>query len=136
MRPWTALALVALSAGCATLGGGLLNASDALEERSGELYQEMRDDAPGGPGVAAAEKLARAAVDFRRAVERDSPREDLDAAFNRISGAYQGLRECIERGSADPQVRDRLRGITDAYMEVEGALRFRVSEFSSGRKVR
>lgn len=128
---------LALSAGCASMGGRLLNASDDLEERSGQLYEEVRHDSyGGGRSVEAAEELARAAADFRRAVERDSPREDLDAGFDRIARSYHALREYFDHGSADRIERDRFQNVTNAYLDVEGALRFRLSEFSSDRKVR
>ena len=128
---------LALSAGCASMGGRLLNASDDLEERADRLYDEVRhDQVAGGPSVRDAEALAKAAVDFRRAVERDSPREDLETAFDRIAKPYHALREYYDHRSTDLAERDRFRGVTEAYLDVEGALSFRLGEFSSERKVR
>ena len=130
------LALALVSA-CASMGGRLVNASDDLEERAYQLYDEVRhDNDRGGPGVRDAEDLARAAADFRRAVERDSPREELDAGFDRIARPYHTLREFYEHRSADAAERDLFHDVTEAYLDVEGALRFRLGQLSSERKVR
>jgi hypothetical protein len=137
MRLLAGLALLALNVGCATMGGSLLNASDALEERSGQFYDQVRQDSNGGgPSIEAAEALASAAIDFRRAAERDSPREDLAAAFDRVSGPYHELRQYFDQGYATSSERDRFQGISNAYLDVAGALKFRHNEFSSEMKVR
>jgi hypothetical protein len=84
----------------------------------------------------AADELAHAAVDFRRAVERDSPRAELEAGFDRVAQPYHALRAHYGDRPADPTVRDRFEDVTAAYLDVEGALRFRLSQFSSETKVR
>jgi hypothetical protein len=127
---------IALAAGCASLGGRLLNASDDLETSTARFHDEVRDERYSGSGSERdAEDLARAAVDFRRQVERGSARADLDAAFERIARPYHALRDYYDRGG-DRVERERFYDVTEAYLDVEGALRYRLSEFSSGRKVR
>lgn len=126
-----------LVGGCAAMGGRLINASDDLEERTDQYYDQVRHEPYGnGPNVRAAEDLARAAVDFRRAVERDSPREELDDAFERIASPYHALREYYDHSTASPAERDRFQGVTEAYLDVEGALKYRLSQYSSESKVR
>jgi hypothetical protein len=46
------------------------------------------------------------------------------------------LRALYGDRAADPMVADRFQDVTDAYLDVEGALRFRLSQFSSESKVR
>jgi hypothetical protein len=124
-------------AACAAMGGRLMNASDALEERTARLYDEVRRDPLDRVSAEqTAQDLARAAFDFRRAVERDSPRADLEAAFDRIAQPYHSLREHYGESAADPVVRNCFQDVTEAYLDVEGALQFRLSQFSSGNKVR
>ena len=128
---------LALVSACAAMGGRLVNASDDLEERAYQLYDEVRHDQNrGAPAVRDAEDLARAAADFRRAVEGDSPREDLDAAFDRIAKPYHTLREYYDHRSTDAAERDRFHDVTEAYLDVEGALRFRLGQLSSESEVR
>lgn len=122
---------LALVGACASMGGRLINASDDLEERAYQLYDEVRHDQyGGGPSVRDAEALARAAADFRRAVERESPREDLDAGFERIAKPYHSLRKYYEHRSGEPAERDRFHDVTEAYLDIEGALRFRLGQLS------
>jgi hypothetical protein len=131
------LGLAVTLAACASLGGRLVNASDALEESTARLHDEVRRDPLDRVRTErAAEELAHASVDFRRLVERDSPREDLEAAFDRIARPYHALRALYGDRAADPMVADRFQDVTDAYLDVEGALRFRLSQFSSESKVR
>jgi hypothetical protein len=119
------------------MGGRLVNASDALEESAARLYDEVRHDPLDGVTTErVAGDLARAAVDFRRAVERDVSREDLEAGFDRVARPYHALREHYGARAADPVVADRFQDVTDAYLNVEGALRYRLSQFSSETKVR
>ena len=133
----TVLGLAVTLAACASLGGRLINASDALEESTARLQDEVRRDPLDRVRTeGAAEELARAAVDFRRAVERDSPREELEAQFDRVARPYHVLRQHYGDRAADPVVADRFQDVTDAYLDVEGALRFRLSQFSSASKVR
>ena len=108
-----------------------------LEESTARLHDEVRHDPLDRVSTESdAEDLARAAVDFRRAVERNSPREDLEAAFARIAQPYHALREHYAERAADPVVRDRFQDVAQAYADVEGALQFRLSQFSSPSKVR
>ena len=127
---------VALTA-CASLGGRLLTASDDLEERADQFYDEVRhDQQDSAPSVEEADNLARAAADFRRAVEQGRPREELDAAFEEIARPYHILRGYYDARAADPVTRGLFQDVTEAYLDVEGALRYRLSEFSSENKVR
>jgi hypothetical protein len=131
------IGLAVTLAACAAMGSRLMNASDALEESTARLHDEVRHDPLDRVSTESdAQELARAAVDFRRAVERNSPREDLAAAFDRIAQPYHALREHYGERAADPVVRDRFQDVTQAYGDVEGALQFRLSQFSSASKVR
>lgn len=114
-----------LAAGCVAMGGQLTRAADDLEVQTDRLYDEVRRDRDSTARVREAQSLAEAADDFHRAVQRGSSREDLDLAFDRVAEPYHDLREYYDNRSTDQYERDRFEKLTTAYLEVEGALKYR-----------
>jgi hypothetical protein len=150
MRMPVILATLLLAAtGCVTTSGGSLrSAADTLNSRTQRLYDVMRHNDDRGyrdrdysdrdyrdrdyrndygtddHAVRDAEALAKAADDFNRAVERGEAREELNGEFDRVAEHYHHLRDYYDNHSRDREELDRFHGVTDAYVDVEGALRY------------
>jgi hypothetical protein len=122
-----ACALMALSACAATPSrASLADAADALVNYADNLARDATDEAAsnqyevrwGGD----AHQLAAAAQQFRSAVAApDARRADIDAAFTRLSQAYDATREAVSQ-SVLLQPRRDLQHVTAAYEDVERQL--------------
>ncbi|HKE43220.1 MAG TPA: hypothetical protein VKB41_01660 [Steroidobacteraceae bacterium] len=137
------MTLLMATSGCVmTNGAGSLgSAADNLDSRAQHFYDEVRHDADysyrddrdardhdyrsDDHTVRDAEALANAADDFHRAVERGESREELNGEFDRVAEHYHHLREYYDDRGRSREERDRFQAVTDAYVEAEGALKYR-----------
>lgn len=122
------LATVGLMAvgGCVTTGGANLSSSaERLERSAYALHDEARDDGARQGFKSDARELAEEAREFRRTVEdRRASNDDVHDAFGDLSRRYHAMRDEIERSSSrDTAV--EFRAVTDAYLDVERAMRSR-----------
>jgi hypothetical protein len=101
--------------GCATTGGTLSSSAERLERNAYALQDEVRDDD--------ARELAEEARDFRRVVEdRSSSDDDVRDAFNDLSRRYHAMRDEVDRSD---DAEDEFQPVTEAYLDVERAMRSR-----------
>lgn len=121
------LTLLIVAAGCVTTGSNLLSAADTLDNRTQRFYEELRRYRADDRTVRDAEELADAADDFHRAIERRESSDELDFAFDRVAERYHQLREYYDDRGRDRVESERFEAITTAYLEVEGALKYRGS---------
>lgn len=134
--PILVLALAITASACVTTSN-LQSATGTLESRTQRFYEEVRRDRTDEHLVRDAEALAAAADDLNRAVERREARDQLNDDFDRVAGHYHHLRDYYDgRGrnhdhdDADHHHHDvghgdRFAAVSEAYLEVEGALRYR-----------
>jgi hypothetical protein len=129
-----------------TSGGSLRSAADNLDSRAQRLYEVVRHNDDRGysygdrdyrdrdyrndyrtedHAVRDAEALAKAADDFNRALDRGESREELNGEFDRVAEHYHHLRDYYDNHSRDREELDRFHDVTDAYVDLEGALRYR-----------
>jgi hypothetical protein len=125
MRLTIILLFCAAAVACVAMGGRLQTSANELDRRTDRFYDELRRDGADGQSLREAEVLADAADDFNRAVDDRQAREDLDAEFDQLARAYHDARERYDDSRLDPEQRDRFRDVTTAYLEVEGALKYR-----------
>lgn len=122
------LATVGLMAvgGCATTGGANLSSSaERLERSAYALQDEARDDDARQGFRRDAKELAEEAREFRRTVEdRRASDEDVRDAFGDVSRRYHAMRDEVERSRSRDSEAD-FRAVTEAYLDVERAMRSR-----------
>jgi hypothetical protein len=118
------VALAAALAGCVAMGSRLQTSSADLDRHSQRFYEEIRDNGADRESVRDAQDLADAADELHRAVEHGTPRENLDDEFDRVARYYHDLRERYDHNGTREE-RERFEDVTTAYLEVEGALKYR-----------
>lgn len=122
------LATVGLMAvgGCATTGGANLSSSaERLERSAYALQEEARDDGARQGFKSDARELAEEAREFRRTVDdRRASEADVHDAFGDLSRRYHAMRDEMERSNSRDTQAD-FRSVTDAYLDVERAMRSR-----------
>ena len=152
--PAMMLTLLLAATGCVTTGSNnLRSAADNLDTRAQRLYDVVRHNDNGDRdyrdhdrdrdrdyrdnnyrdngyrtdehAVRDAEALAKAADDFQRAVGRGETHDELNNEFDRVAEHYHHLREYYDGHSRDREEQDRFNDVTDAYVDVEGALKYR-----------
>ena len=118
------LALAMALAGCAAMGSRLQTSAADLDRHSQRFYEDIRDNGTDRESVRNAQDLAAAADEFHRAVDHGTPRENLDDEFDRVARHYHDLRERYDH-TGNRVEREHFADVTTAYLEVEGALKYR-----------
>lgn len=109
-------------AGCATTTS-LGTAADRLDSSARRFYQETYYDRAPRPTTDDAARLADAARDFNRAVDRAHSREDLRLSFDRVAERYHDLRRQVDdRDSRYGEASLAFDRVTEAYLDVDRAM--------------
>jgi hypothetical protein len=131
MRPvLTGILLTALLAGCAALTSSLGGAAARMDDSAQRFYLELRREASTDHETRDAGALAEAARDFKREVQRGTPREDLHGEFDRVGERFHHVRERYDDGRGlDSEEQRRFDDVTQAYLELEAAMKYRRSGY-------
>ena len=109
-------------ASCATTSG-LGTAADRLDSSARRFYQETNQDRAPRHTTDDAARLADAALDFNRAVDRTRSREDLQLSFDRVAERYHDLRRQVDdRDSRYGEASLAFERVTEAYLDVDRAM--------------
>jgi hypothetical protein len=131
MRPILAgMTLMALLAGCVGLTSGINTAAARLDDSVQRFYLELRRGTSTDHETRDAGALADATRDFKREVRQGSDREDLQAEFDRLAERFHHVRERYDDGRGlDAEERRLFDTVTQAYLELEAAMRYRRSGY-------
>jgi hypothetical protein len=122
---FTGMMLAALLAGCVGLTSGINTAAARLDDSAQRFYLELRRGTSTDHETRDAGALAEATRDFKREVRRGSEREDLQAEFDRVAKRFHHVRERYDDGRGlDAEERRRFENVTQAYLELEAAMRY------------
>lgn len=109
-------------AGCGS-SSSLGSAADRLDRSAHRFYEEVHAFRAPRHATDDAARLAEAARDFNRAVDRSRSRDDVRASFERMAEQYHHVRRLVEnRDARYGEVGSAFQPVTDAYLDVDRAM--------------
>lgn len=116
------IATVLMLAGCGSTSS-LGSAADRLDRSAHRFYEEVYAFRAPRHATDDAARLAEAAREFNRAVDRSRSRDEVRASFDRMAEQYHRVRRLVDdRDSRYAEVGGAFQPVTDAYLDVDRAM--------------